>query len=76
MSEFKADTGRPPLLIKQAIGPPDYDQCRTKKRKMEISTCSEAIILENWPVYLVISVAILAGVRMAQIERLAVTARP
>src|ERR1700722_14866769 len=26
---------------------------------MELSTCSEAIILENWPVYLVISVAIL-----------------
>src|SRR6266849_1894197 len=31
MSECKADAGWPPLLLKQAVGPLEYNQFRTKK---------------------------------------------
>src|SRR5579859_3057070 len=32
ISECKADAGCPLLLIKQAVGPTEYDQFRTKKK--------------------------------------------
>jgi hypothetical protein len=46
MSKCKADAECPPLLIKQEVGPPEYDQFRTKKEKWR-SPCAQGPSYSN-----------------------------
>ena len=56
--ERKTDVEWAASVAQNAIGPAEFDQFRTKKRMTALSTGFEADILEHWPVYLLLSVAI------------------